>query len=146
MQIANPQAHFSYEILEKFEAGLVLTGSEVKSIRQGQASLKESFAKLAGGEAWLMNMHIAPYSHGDTTGYEPNRPRKLLLSKKELTYLTGKTKEQGLALVPLKLYWKKNHLKAELALARGKKKYDKRATIREREVKQKTARLLRRKV
>jgi len=134
MLIINRQARFNYEFLDTFEAGIVLRGYEVKSIRTGQVSLKESFARIKDGEVWLLNAHIAPYSGGTPPNYEPTRTRKLLLNKKEITSLVGKLHEKGLSLVPLRLYIKKNRVKIELGLGKGKKKYDKRESIKRREI------------
>lgn len=135
MSILNRQAKFNYEILDTSEAGIVLRGHEVKSVRMGQVSLKESFAKVRNGEVWLFNMHIAPYSGGTPANYEPTRTRKLLLNKKEIRSLIGKLQEKGLSLVPLRLYIKKNRVKIELGLGKGKKKYDKRTSIKDKELK-----------
>nr|AQS30377.1 hypothetical protein [uncultured bacterium] len=140
MSILNRQAHFNYTILDTLEAGLVLTGSEVKSIRAGQVSLQEAFAKIRGGEAWLINCHIAPYKQSADQDLEPTRARKLLLSKKEITSLDHKLSTEGLTLVPLKFYFKKNRVKVELGLGRGKKKFDKRETIKRRETERETRR------
>jgi SsrA-binding protein len=146
MTILNRQAHFNYQLLETFEAGLVLTGSEVKSIRAGQANLNDAYAKIKDGEVWLNNLHIAPYSsagqQNKAEGYEPTRARKLLLHKKEVLQLTSKLQEQGLSLIPTKIYSTRNHIKVELALAKGKKKYDKRESIKRREVDRETRRKL----
>jgi SsrA-binding protein len=155
MLIANRKAGFTYTLLETFEAGLVLTGGEVKSVRAGQANLGDAYARIKDGEIWLNNLHIAPYSPASNAGrssagwasgqtsYEPTRPRKLLLHKKELTQLTSKLQEQGLSLVPTKIYSTRNHIKVELALARGKKKYDKRASIKSKESEREISRKLR---
>ncbi len=143
MLIANRKAGFNYQLLETFEAGLVLTGGEVKSIRAGQANLGDAYARIKDGEIWLNNLHIAPYSQARQDGYEPTRPRKLLLHKKELVQLTSKLQEQGLSLVPTKIYSTRNHIKVELALARGKKKYDKRASIKRKESEREISRKLR---
>lgn len=134
MSILNRQARFNYEILDTFEAGIALTGAEVKSVRAGQVSLKESFARIKDQEAWLLNTHIAPYSSGVPAGYEPTRARKLLLHKKEIKHLVGKLQEKGLSLVPLRMYIKKNRVKIELGLGKGKKKYDKRQSIKDKEL------------
>ncbi len=142
MQILNRQARFNYEILDTFEAGVALTGAEVKSVRAGQVSLKESFARIKNEEAWLLNAHIAPYSSGVPGNYEPTRARKLLLHKKEIKHLVGKLQEKGLSLIPLCLYIKKNRVKVELGVGRGKKKYDKRESIRQREMDRETKRKL----
>jgi len=125
----------NYEITDRLEAGVALLGCEVKSVRSGQISLKESFAKIRNGEAWLMNAHIAPYPHGTPAGYEPTRSRKLLLKRSELKSLIGKLQEQGLSLVPLNVHLKHNHIKIELGLGKGLKRYDKRAAIKQKEFK-----------
>jgi len=140
MLISNRQAGFNYQLLETIEAGLALTGGEVKSIRAGQAQLTDSYAEIRGGEAWLHNLHIAPYQ--SPAGYQPTRPRKLLLHKKELMRLSSKLQEQGLSLIPIKIYSTHNHIKVELALAKGKKKWDKRETIKRRESERETRRKL----
>jgi SsrA-binding protein len=126
----NRQARHNYSIEETCEAGLVLLGSEVKSLRDGKANLKDSHARIQKGEAFLVNAHISPYPGANQFNHEPTRPRKLLLHKREIARLTGKTKERGFTLVPLKLYFKDGRAKVELALARGKKLYDKRETLR----------------
>ncbi|MCX6745875.1 MAG: SsrA-binding protein SmpB [Candidatus Parcubacteria bacterium] len=139
----NKRATFDYEILEKFEAGLVLTGQEVKAVRNGQASLNSSYVTANNQTATLLNASISPYKMAGTLpNYNPSRTRKLLLHKKELGYLTGKTKQSGLTLVPLSLYTKGKKIKLEFALAKGKKLYDKRRTIKEREAKRKVLRAL----
>lgn len=129
----NRKAWFDYEILEKFEAGIVLNGPEVKSIRDGKVSIGESYAKLKDGEAWVINLDIAPYSHTPAALQEPKRPRKLLLKRSELKKLQGNTREKGLTLVPLALYFKRGFAKLEIGLAKGKAKHDKRDAIRKRE-------------
>jgi SsrA-binding protein len=123
---SNRKARHNYEILERFEAGLVLTGSEVKSLREGRSSLTEAYARIGSGEAWLENMHIPPYEQGEKRGYDPLRPRKLLLHRKEIDRLIGKQKEQSLALVPLRVYFVHGIAKVELGLGRGKREYEKR--------------------
>ncbi len=128
----NRKARFNYEIQETFEAGIVLTGSEVKSLRTGRASLTEAFARVADGEVWLENLHIPPYSHGDTRNYDPRRPRKLLLHRKEIERLVGKTQERGLTLVPLRMYFTRGLAKVQLGLGRGKREYEKRQAALER--------------
>ena len=130
----NRRARHEYEILEVVEAGLVLRGTEVKSLRAGQVTFKDSYATLRNGEAWLIGCHIAPYSHGTDANHDPERDRKLLLHGREIARLTGKIAERGLTLVPLRLYFKKGRAKLELGLARGKKLHDKRSALREREV------------
>ena len=129
----NRRARHEYEILETFEAGLVLRGTEVKSLRDGQVNFKDSYATVRNGEAWLRGCHISPYSHGTDANHEPERDRKLLLHKREITRIVGKTAEKGLTVVPLKIYFKGGRIKIEIGLARGKKLHDKRATLRERE-------------
>lgn len=130
----NKKAHFDYEILETYEAGLTLLGFEVKAIRKGFASVAGSFAVIRGGEAYLLNANIPPYQPGNTPkDYDPTRTRKLLLTKDEIKELVGKTEKTGLTLVPLKLYNKHGKIKLELGLARHKKARDKRETIRKRE-------------
>lgn len=123
----------NYQITDRLEAGVALLGCEVKSVRNGQISLKESFARMRNGEAWLMNAHIAPYPHGTPAGYQPTRDRKLLLRKQELKSLIGKLQEQGLSLIPLNVHLKHNHIKIELGVGKGLKKYDKRAAIKTKE-------------
>lgn len=140
----NRKARHDYTIEEVYEAGLVLTGGEVKSLREGRANLKDSYARIDKGEAFLLNAHISPYQPAHYFNDDPTRTRKLLMHKKEILRLMGKVREQGLTLVPLRLYFKKGRAKVELALARGKKVYDKRSALREREVKRDIARALRR--
>lgn len=131
----NRKARHDYTIEESFEAGIELKGTEVKSIRAGRANLKDSFAVIENGELYLYGMHISPYEQGNIFNVEPMRPRKLLMHKKEIMRLLGKTKEQGLTLVPLKAYFKKDKIKIELALAKGKKLYDKREAAAEKSAK-----------
>jgi SsrA-binding protein len=126
----NRAAGHNYFLLEKFEAGLVLTGTEVKSIKSGKMQLKESYATVNEGEAWLMNAHISEYSHGNRENHLPIRPRKLLLHRREIDKLLGIVREKGLSLVPTKVYLKKGKIKCEFAVGRGKKLYDKRETER----------------
>lgn len=126
----NRQARHNYFIDETFEAGLVLLGSEVKSLRDGKANLVDSYAQIRSGEAFLLNMHISSYAGANQFNHEPTRTRKLLLHAREIERLTGKTKERGLTLIPLKVYFKNGRAKVELGLARGKKLYDKRETLR----------------
>ena len=130
----NRRARHEYEILETVEAGLVLRGTEVKSLRAGQVNFKDSYATIRNEEGWLVGCHISPYSHGTDANHDPERDRKLLLRRRELTRLTGKIAERGLTLVPLRLYFKGGRAKVELGLARGKKLHDKRSALREREV------------
>jgi SsrA-binding protein len=130
----NRKARHEYEILETLEAGLALRGTEVKSLRASQVNFKDSYATVQNGEAWLLGCHISPYSHGTDANHDPERTRKLLLHKREIARLLGKVSERGLTLVPLRLYFKQGRVKVELGLARGKKLHDKRAAIRERDV------------
>ncbi|MBU4312661.1 MAG: SsrA-binding protein SmpB [Candidatus Omnitrophica bacterium] len=131
--ITNRSARRDYFILETIEAGLELRGSEVKSIRAGKASLAEGFARIDGNEIFLYQMHISPYEYSDQRDYNPVRPRKLLLHRREIDYLISKISQKGLALVPLQLYFKQGLVKVELAVAKGKKAYDKREAIKRKE-------------
>ena len=131
----NKKAYHDYFILDTYEAGIVLHGTEVKSLRMGKCSIKESFIRIENGEVFIYGMHISPYEHGNIFNVEPMRPRKLLMHKKEIMRLLGKSKEQGLTLVPLKAYFKKDKIKIELALAKGKKLYDKREAAAEKSAK-----------
>jgi len=126
----NRQASHNYEFLERFEAGLVLTGTEVKSAREGRVNLKDAYGLVKSGEVWLLNCHISPFSHGNFANHDPLRTRKLLLNRSEIRRLIGRTTERGLTLVPLKVYLKNGRIKCEIALAKGKKTYDKRETER----------------
>ena len=139
----NRKARHDYEILETYEAGLVLRGTEVKSLREGQVNFKDSYAAINGNEAWLIGCHIAPYHHGTDANHDPDRSRKLLLHRREIARLLGKTAERGLTLVPLRLYFKEGRAKLEIGLARGKKVYDKRASIRERDERREMAKEVR---
>src|SRR5919201_2026644 len=130
----NRRARHEYHILETIEAGLVLRGTEVKSLRAGGVTFKDSYATVRNNEAWLLGCHINPYSHGTDANHEPERDRKLLLHRREIARLTGKIAERGLTLVPLRLYFKDGRAKVELGLGRGKKLHDNRATLRERHV------------
>ena len=134
----NRKARFDYEILESFEAGMVLLGTEVKAIREGGVNLRDSYARLDNGEVWLLNVHINPYSHGGSAHHDERRQRKLLLHRHEIRKLTGKVAEKGLTLVPLEMYFKNGRVKVVLALARGKQVHDNRETIRRREVDRET--------
>ena len=129
----NRRARHDYQIEERFEAGIVLTGSEVKSLRGGRASITESYARVQDGEVWLENLHVPPYEQGEKRGYDPKRRRKLLLRRAEIERLVGKTAERGLTLVPLRLYFSHGLAKVELGLGRGKRAYEKRQAIAERE-------------
>ncbi len=131
----NRKAKHEYAILQTFEAGIVLKGTEVKSLRQGKANLVDSYANIKGGEIFLVSAHISVYDQGNINNHEPTRTRKLLLNKREIRKLIGKVKEKGLTLIPLKLYFKNGKVKVELALAKGKKVYDKRETIAKRDLK-----------
>ena len=129
----NRQARFRYELLETWEAGIALRGSEVKSVRDHKVTMKDSYALVRDGEVWLHNLHIAPYQPAAREGHDPERPRKLLMHKREIERLIGKTHEKGLTLVPTRMYFSGPRVKVELALARGKEQRDKREAIRERE-------------
>jgi len=133
ISISNRKARHEYFILEALEAGIVLTGTEVKSVRKGNANLQDSYAELRSGEVWLEGMHISPYEQGNINNHEPRRRRKLLLQKKQIRKLIGGMKEKGLTLIPLSVYFKGPYAKVELALARGKKSYDKRDAIAKRD-------------
>jgi SsrA-binding protein len=134
-EIKNKKAYYDYEILEKYEAGIELKGTEVKSLREGKANLRDSFVRIENGEAFLFNAYIAPYTHGNLFNHEPTRKRKLLLHKSEIKRLFGKTQEKGLTIVPLRMYFNsRGKVKVEIALVRGKKKFDKRETIKRREL------------
>ena len=130
----NRKAFYDYHIEEKFEAGIVLKGTEVKSLRAGQVNLKDSYASVDHGEMMLHNCHISPYSHGNLMNHDPLRPRKLLLHRKEINKLLGQIQQKGLTVVPLRIYFSERGLvKVELALAKGKKQYDRRESTKERE-------------
>jgi SsrA-binding protein len=138
----NRRARHDYAIEDVYEAGLVLTGTEVKSLRAGRASLAEAFASVRDGEVWLENAHIPEYTLGSWTNHEPRRRRKVLLHRAEILRLIGKTREGGLTLIPLSLYFKDGRVKIELALARGRRSYDKRAALAERQAGREIARAL----
>ncbi|HEX9637604.1 MAG TPA: SsrA-binding protein SmpB [Acidobacteriota bacterium] len=131
---ANRKAFHDYHILERLEAGIALTGSEVKSLREGRLQLKDSYARVEQGELYLLKAHISPYKAGGYANHEPERPRKLLVHRRELKRLIGKTEQKGLTLIPLQFYFLGPYVKVELGLARGKKVHDKRATLRERDL------------
>jgi len=141
--ISNRQAHYNYIILDKNEAGIELKGPEVKSIRQGKANLKDSFAKPERKELYLYNMHISPYEFGNINNPDPLRPRKLLLHRNEINRLIREITTKRLTLIPLRLYFKRGFVKVELALAKGKKLYDKRRSVKEKESRREIRRLLR---
>jgi len=143
-KIINRKARFNYELSDRVEAGVVLTGAEVKSAKMGQMSLNESFARVdENGEVWLVNAHIHPYKFSDNTDYEPTRSRKLLLKRKEIVSLLKKVEGKNLTLVPTAVYVKKGRLKVELAIGKGKRKWDKRRVIKEREAKREASRAIR---
>ena len=140
---SNRQAAFRYEFLDRVEAGLVLQGTEVKSLRTGTATLKDGYATIDGGELWLHNVHIPPYAPASRENHEPERPRKLLVHRSELERLMGRVAEKGLTLVPTRLYFRGSRAKVEIALARGKDRFDKRQAIKERDSKRDMDRALR---
>ena len=135
MEIINRKAKFEYEILDKFEAGIVLTGTEIKSIRNGNANIKDSYAIIKNGEVFLLNMFISEYKEGNIFNHEETRTRKLLLHKKEILKLRDKLEVEGYTLVPLKIYFVKNKAKVLIGVAKGKKNYNKKETIKERDIK-----------
>ncbi len=139
---SNRSASYRYNLLDKWECGLVLTGTEVKSLRDGKAQLKDGYAAVRDGEVWLYNVHIPPYPPAQRNNHEPERPRKLLMKRAEIERMIGKTREKGLTLVPTRLYFSGPRAKVELALARGKDVRDKRAGIKERELKREMERAL----
>ena len=139
----NRKAFHNFSILETYEAGLVLKGTEVKSLRESQVNFKDCYASIEKGEAWLIGCHITPYHHGSDANHDPERRRKLLLHQREINRLVGKIAERGLTLIPLRLYFKDGRAKLELGLARGKKLHDKRESIREREVRREMAKEVR---
>jgi SsrA-binding protein len=134
----NRKAFHDFHVLDTWEAGVVLLGTEVKAVREGRVNLRDSFARVEKGEVWLMNVHISPYSHSGYAFHEERRQRKLLLHQHEIQKLTGKVKEKGLTLVPLQMYFKNGRVKVNLALVKGKQAHDKRETIRRREVDRET--------
>ena len=131
--VRNRRARHEYEVLEKHEAGLVLTGTEVKSLRAGKANLQDAFARFERGELWLHNLHISPYEQGNRFNHDPLRPRKLLLHRRQLRKLVGQVEQQGLTLVPLEVYFRRGTAKITLALVRGKQLHDKRQDLKERD-------------
>jgi SsrA-binding protein len=141
--VDNRRARFEYEFLERFEAGIALTGTEIKSIRTGQISIAEAYARVRDGELWLLGMHVPPYKQGSFSNHEPNRPRKLLLHRSEIDRLAAKAAEKGFTLVPTRLYFKRGKVKIDIALARGKKLWDKRRETKERDAKRDMAREVR---
>lgn len=143
MVASNRRAYHDYFIDDTIEAGLVLTGTEIKSIREGRVNLRDGYVRIADGEAWLTNVHIAPYEQGNRYNHEPLRDRKLLLHRDEIDSLVGRARQRGYTIIPLQLYLKRGRAKVELGLARGKKQYDKRAAIAEREARRDIERALR---
>jgi SsrA-binding protein len=142
--VSNRKARHEYQILEVFEAGIVLKGTEVKSLRKRTANLQDSYAIIKNGELWLLGLHISPYEHGNINNHDPVRTRKLLINRKEMRKLFSKISEQGLTLVPLSMYFKGPYAKVELAVGRGKKSYDKREAIAKRDAQRSISRTLRR--
>ena len=142
----NRRARFDYHIEETLEAGLVLLGSEVKSLRAGKANLKDAYARLQKGELFLMKAHIAPYEQANRQNHEPERERKLLLNRREIHRLQGKVRERGFTLIPLEIYFRKGRAKLTLALARGKRRFDKREAIAKRETERRLRRVVKRRV
>lgn len=140
----NRRARHDFEIGERFEAGLVLLGSEVKSLRAGKANLRDSYARMQSRELWLHNAHISPYDPASQFGHDPLRERKLLLNRQEIYKLDSKVKERGLTLIPLRLYFKKGRAKVEIGVAKGKKRHDKRDSLREREAAREVDRAMKR--
>lgn len=138
----NKKAFHDYHIEERFEAGIVLVGTEVKSLRNGKANFRDSFVLIRDGEAWLNNLHISPYDFGNRANHDPDRVRKLLLHRREIDRLNGRVREQGYTLIPLRLYFRNGMVKVEIGLARGKKQYDKREDIKKRETKRELAALV----
>jgi SsrA-binding protein len=136
----NPKARHDYHILDTWEAGIVLSGTEVKSLRHGKASIKEAYARIRGGEVFLEGMNITPYEQGNRYNHDPVRSRKLLLHRREIARLIGAVEQKGLTLVPLELYFRRGHAKVTIALGRGKKQYDKRETIKRRDAEREAAR------
>ena len=140
----NRRAYHDYFIDEKYEAGMMLTGTEIKSVRGGRANLRDGYVRIDNGEAWLENVHISPYAQGNVMNQEPMRSRKLLLHRKEISSLIGKVKQKGYTLIPLRIYISRNHAKVEVGLARGKRQYDKREAIAARDAKREIERAVRR--
>lgn len=138
----NRQAFHNYEVVERYEAGIVLTGTEIKSAREGLVNLRDAYGIVKAGEVWLLNCHISPYSHGNYANHDPLRTRKLLLNRTEIKRLIGRTTEKGLTLVPLRVYLKNGKLKCELALAKGRKTHDKREVERKKTIDKETRQAL----
>ncbi len=144
--VSNRKARHEYHILDTLEAGIALRGTEVKSLRKGNANLQDAYALVKNGEIWLLGMHISPYEQGNINNHDPVRTRKLLLQKKEIRKLLAKVQEKGLTLVPLSVYFKGAYAKVELAIAQGKKSYDKRATLKERDARREISQRLKRSI
>ena len=142
--VDNRRARHDYHLLDRVEAGLVLTGTEVKSLRNGRCNLRDGFVRIDGHEAWLENVHISTYAQGNLMNHEPLRPRKLLLHRKQISSLIGKVRQKGYTLIPLRVYFSRNHAKVEIGLCRGKRQYDKREAIAERDAKREIERAMRR--
>jgi SsrA-binding protein len=140
----NRRAYHDYFVDEKYEAGIVLTGTEVKSLRSGKCNLRDGFVRIDGHEAWLENVHISPYEQGNYANHEPMRPRKLLLHRGEIASLIGKVRQKGYTLIPLRVYFRRNHAKVEVGLGRGKRQYDKRQALAEADAKREMERAIRR--
>lgn len=138
----NRRAAHDFDLLDRLECGLVLQGTEVKSLRAGHASLEDAFARIEDGEVWLYGAEIPEYEYGNVLNHKPKRPRKLLLHRREIARFAGRAQQEGLTLIPLRLYFKNGRAKVELALARGKKKYDKRESLRERDARRQIERAL----
>lgn len=139
--VTNRKANFEYEILGRYEAGIVITGTEVKSLRLGKANLQDAYGRITNNEVWLINSHISEYKFGNINNHEPLRNRKLLLNRKEIRKIKQALQEKGLTLVPLKMYFKGSLVKVEIGIARGKKLYDKRESIKKRETERKLSRI-----
>ena len=140
----NRRAYHDYFVDETYECGIVLTGTEVKSMREGRCNLRDGYVRIDGHEAWLENVHISPYAQGNLMNHEPLRPRKLLLHRKQIASLIGKVKQKGYTLIPLRVYFSRNHAKVEIGLCRGKRQYDKREAIAARDAKREIERAMRR--
>ena len=141
MEVINREARFNYFIQEEIECGIVLTGTEIKAIREGKVNLKDSYAKIRNNEVYLLNTHISEYKEGNIFNHDPRRTRKLLLHKREILKLRDKVEQEGLTLVPLQLYMQKNKVKILLGLCKGKKNFDKRETMKERDLKREASKL-----
>ena len=140
----NRRAFHDYFVEERLEAGLMLVGTEVKSLRAGRCNLRDGYVRIDGWEAWLENVHISPYTQGGYANHEPMRPRKLLLHRREIASLIGKVRQKGYTLIPLRIYFVRNHAKVEVGLCRGKRQYDKRAALAEADAKREMERAIRR--